>query len=133
MSHKQIMMHTYRIVGYNWHTDIQLEEEDGVTIKEMVMEVCTKAVEALYERRNDILINFQEDPHTIDQSSLNQFQKAFFNLITTEIEEGCKLGAIICCLIDNSDEWYVNSKEILENASIPNLVHSYLKKFPTTT
>lgn len=135
-----VMTKTFIISGSNWIAEVDIENSEDLTQDQIHLEACTRAVEQHFGKRKDIRYKkFDKILLTEKEKQEDQLHAALVELITTELEEGCGIGSILC-IMDNGDpdtfiegedyEWYVNSKKILENAGIPNLVEVFNKKYP---
>lgn len=133
------MTRTFFVAGSNWVSEVELDTEH-LTVDEIKMEAATRAVEQHFGRRNDIPYK-NHDPIILTEKEREQdpLHAAIIELLTTELEEGCGIGMLLC-IMDNREpntipkgedsEWYIASKNILENVGVPSLVKRFDEKYP---
>lgn len=122
---------TYLVAGANWIAEVELEDVENFDIDTIKTEAATRAIEGLFKKRFDIPINHHE-PIQPDGDELHD---ALIGLLTTELELGCGVGSLLC-IIEPDDveqhtehqEWYISSKEILQNVGLPHLVEIFDQK-----
>jgi hypothetical protein len=126
------MTRTFFVAGTNWISEIELDTEH-LTDEEIKVEAATRAVEQHFGKRNDIPYqNHLPLALTKEEQEQDQLHAAVIELITEELEEGCGIGMLLCIMDkDGPEEWYINSKSILENVGVPNLVKRFDEKYPT--
>jgi hypothetical protein len=134
------MMKTYLVAGANWVAEVDLSNCQDMEPSTLQMEAATRAVEALFGKRDDISISKHEPIIlTEEQKKEDELHAALINLMTDELKEGCGIGMLLC-VMDNQDpatykkgenhEWYISSKSVLENVSVPDLVNRFVEKYP---
>lgn len=126
------MTRTFFVAGSNWISEVDIDTEH-LTQEQIKIEAATRAVEQHFGKRNDILYqnNVPFIP-TEEQRKEDELHTALIDLLTEELEEGCGIGVLLCIMDrDGTDEWYINSKSILENVGIPYLVKRFDEKYPT--
>jgi hypothetical protein len=133
------MMRTFFVAGSNWVSEVELNTEH-LTVEQIKLEAATRAVEQHLGRRQDIPYR-NHDPIVLTEEERNEnpLHAAIIELLTTELEEGCGIGMLLC-IMDNrcpddipkgeDSEWYISSKSILENVSVPFLVSRFDEKYP---
>lgn len=133
------MTRTFFVAGANWVSEVELDTEH-LTVEEIKMEAATRAVEQHFGRRNDIPYkNHDTVVLTEEERESDPLHTAIIDLLTTELEEGCGIGMLLC-IMDNRNpndipkgedsEWYIASKSILENVGVPALVKRFDEKYP---
>lgn len=119
------------VAGVNWIAEVDLPDFD---FESPQTEAATRAVEALYGKRNDITIEpYKPIKLTKKQKEKNELQSALIELLSDELVSGCRIGMLLC-IADTSDknnEWYISSKDVLENVGVPKLIEVFNKKYPT--
>lgn len=133
------MTRTFLVAGANWVSEVELDTEH-LTVDEIKLEAATRAVEQHFGKRNDVLY-YKRTPISLTEEERNsdELHAALVDLITEELEEGCGIGMLLC-IMDNRDpndvpkgedvEWYISSKNILENVGIPSLIQRFDEKYP---
>jgi hypothetical protein len=116
----------FLVAGVNWVADVDLSSFD---LDSPQTEAATRAVEALYGKRQDIPIK-RFKPHKAKKQ--NEVHKALFDLLTNEITPGCRIGMLLYIQDANNqmNEWFISSKNVLENVGYPSLVTAFDKKYP---
>jgi hypothetical protein len=137
MSH---MMKNFIVAGSNWVAEVDLTDCQDLQPSTLQMEAATRAVEALFGKRDDVPI-YKRAPIklTASQKKQDELHAALIELLTDELDTGCGIGCLLC-VMDNQDpatykkgedhEWYISSKAILENVSVPKLVKRFDEKYP---
>lgn len=133
------MTKSYLVAGANWIAELDIATEH-LTDDDIKMEVATRAVEAHFGKRSDVLYK----KHTKiklsgKQKKAETLHTALIELLTEELEKGCGIGMLLC-IMDKKDpktykkgeehEWYISSKPILENVGVPALVQRFNEKYP---
>lgn len=125
------------VIGCSWMAEVNVETDDYEQFTDVVTEAATRAVEAKFKRRNDILIvGFESE----DESPIHELDKQLINMVSQEIDEGTGIGALLCVIdkdgIDSrpedncgTNEWFVNTATVLNDAGL----HWLLKKCVTET
>jgi hypothetical protein len=125
------MTKTYIVAGANWIAEVELPDVENFDIEMIKTEAATRAVEALFKKRFDIPVN-QYDRGDVDPEG--ELNEALLELLTEELEPGCGIGVLLCIMnvegenTDEHQEWYISSKEILQNVGLPHLVKRYDEK-----
>jgi hypothetical protein len=122
---------TYLVAGASWIAEVELEDVENFDVETIKTEAATRAIEGLFKKRFDIPINHHEP---IEPDG-NELHDALISLLTTELEEGCGVGSLICIMEPANveehaehQEWYISSKEILMNVGLPHLVEIFDQK-----
>ncbi len=129
------MIRTFSVAGSNWVSKVELDTEH-LTIEETKLEAATRAVERHLGKRFDLPYEkYRPISLTEEESKNNELHAAVVELLTEELEEGCGIGMFLCIMDDlntNSEdnEWYISSKNILENVGVPSLVKRFDEKYP---
>jgi hypothetical protein len=133
------MTKTFFVAGANWVSQVELDTEHFTT-EQIKLEAATRAVEQHLGKRHDIPY-LKHDPITLtdEQRKSNELHSALMDLLTEELVEGCGIGMLLC-IMDNrasdsipkgeDSEWYISSKNILENVGVPSLVKRFDEKYP---
>jgi hypothetical protein len=139
MSH---MMKNFIVAGMDWVAWVDLTDCDYIPPDKLQMEAATRAVEALYGKRDDVPISKHKPIQlTAKQKKQDELHAALIDLLTDELEEGCGIGMLLCVMDDQdpetykkgeNHEWYISSKAVLENVSIPKLINRFNEKYPNT-
>lgn len=130
------MTKTFLVAGSNWIAEVSLSDIDHLPPESLQIEAATRAVESLYGKRKDITIQRHKPIKlTKKQKKDNALQASLIELLTTELQPGCGIGMLLCIWeTQNSDEkdqeYYINSKSVLENVGIPKLIDVFEKKYP---
>ncbi len=134
------MVKTYLVSGASWLAEVEIQNAEDLSIDDIKIEACTRALEAHFGKRNDVLYS-KHSPFklTEDEKKKDELHAVLVDLITTELETGCGVGTLLC-VMDTQDpstykegedhEWYVSSKAILENVGIPTLIQKFDEKYP---
>jgi hypothetical protein len=137
------MVKNFIVAGSNWVAEVDLTDYEDIPSSTIQMEAATRAVEALFGKRDDISI-FKHDPPKLTplQKKQDELHAALIELLTDELDSGCGIGCLLC-VMDNQNpatykkgedhEWYISSKAVLENVSIPKLVQRFDEKYPDVT
>jgi len=129
------MLKTYLVAGASWVAEIDLENTDNTSEDNLKIEAASRAVEAHIGRRPDILVD-RHSPISLtkDEKELseNELHAALVELLTTEIDIGCGIGALLCIMdsTNEQNESFISSKIILENVGIPRLIQKFNEKYP---
>ena len=130
------MEKTYFVAGKNWVAPIPISDiEHFASDHNIKIEAATRAIEALFKKRSDIEIQ-HHDPITItpEEEESDPLHATLVGLLQKEIEPGCEVGMVLCIfdsedaetLLDGKEhEWYINSRNILQNAGVPHLVKKF--------
>lgn len=135
------MTKTYLVTGATWIAEVTLNNIEDLTINQIQLEACTQAVERHFGKRIDIPYQKLDTPLclTEEQRKEDELHAAIVDLLTNELEPGCGIGMLLCVMDnrdpdgvsnDEDDEWYINSKSILENVGCPSLVKRFNEKYP---
>jgi len=132
----------YVVTGANWSADVSIDNDfiNNTPKDSIVVEVATRAVEALFKKRKDIEIhtfdksvfNYDENGDTITVDK-NDMRTVIVDLLTDELVPNCGIGMLICiaCEDDLTNESYISSKIVLQNAGINNgLIEAFDVKYP---
>lgn len=114
--------------------EVTIDKED-ITKDAARIEAATRAVEAFLGKRDDIaLYEYDGNLMTPDKSSGpkdNSFELVLTQLMTDEIEPGCKIGCLlVIAMKDDTELYFLSSKVALENAGCPELVKKFDEKYP---
>jgi len=132
----------YVVTGANWCADVELTEKDindSVHKDNIVIEAATRAIEAFFNKRNDIEIRrfdkdeFNYDADTGELIEKNELRQVIVDLLTDELIKDCGIGMLICvaCTDNLNNESYISSKVIMQNAGISGkLIEAFDKKYP---
>jgi hypothetical protein len=125
------MMRTFFIAGTDWISEVNIDTEH-LTQEQIKVEAATRAVEQHFGKRNDMSYqNHEPFILTEEEREQDQLHTALIDLMTEELEEGCGIGMLLCIMDkDGPEEWYINSKAILENVGVPHLVKRFDEKYP---
>ena len=133
------MIKSFIVAGSNWNVAVDLSDVDNLNQEELKVEACTRAVERHLEKRTDLPYS-QHDviKLTKKQKQKDQLHATIIELLSEELKPGCGIGMLLCIikndgtpLKENEDnEWYISSKNILENVGRPDLVEVFNKKYP---
>lgn len=129
------MTKTFLVAGSNWVAEVDIVDVETLSLGTIKMEAATKAIEALFKKRDDVEIDYHEPiVLTQEQKDSDNLHCKLVELLTDEIEPGCGVGMVLC-IMDNQDpdkhkagedhEWFVSSKTILENAGMPMLAQKF--------
>jgi hypothetical protein len=121
------MNKTYSVYGANWWCEVELQDVETLPIDSIKIEAATRAVEAFYGKRDDIE-TYEFDPSAIDEN-VDELHATILQLLKEELEPDCGIGMLMS-ISDGKDEWYINSKSILENVGVPSLVEKFDQKYP---
>lgn len=126
------MMKTFFVVGSNWISEVELDTEH-LTDEGIKVEAATRALEQHFGKRHDIPYRSKTPIClTEEEREEDQLHTALIELLTEELEEGCGIGMLLCIIEkDGPEEWFINSKSILENVGVPNLVKRFNEKYST--
>jgi hypothetical protein len=133
------MTRTFIVAGSNWVSEVELDTEH-LTHEQIKVEAATRAVERHFGKRFDLPYQ-KHQPLTLSEEVRNsdELHATLVDLLTNEIEEGCGIGMLICIMDEcqdhviegeNNSEWWISSKNILENVGIPSLVKRFDEKYP---
>lgn len=117
-------MKQYVVAGVDWFAEVDLSDYN---LDSPQTEAATRAVESLIGKRKDIKIHKHKSK--LPKKFKNELNTALFGLLQDELTKGCRIG-ILLAISDGENEWYVNSKVILENVGLPKLVDVYNVKYP---
>lgn len=116
----------FLVAGVNWVADVDLSSYE---LDSPQTEAATRAVEALYGKRQDIPVK-RFKPHKAKKQ--DEVHKALFELLTDELTPNCRIGMLICVqdAENEQNEWFISSKIVLENVGVPSLVDAFNVKYP---
>jgi hypothetical protein len=125
------MTKPYIIVGSNWCACVPIENTENLSENQTQIEAATRGVEAHLKKRKDIVIEYGYSL----PSQNDEWHDILVKIITTELKENCGIGGMLCIMdkniVDgNTNEWYINSKHILQNVGCPELIKAYDEKYP---
>lgn len=121
---------TYTILGSDWAANVELNDKDVIDKNNIHVEVITRAVEALIGKRKDVKIKNYKKHQLADMFEDSQIQSILFELMTDELEPGCRIGMLFCIFEKGKPQTFFSSKIILQNVGLPKLVAKFDKKYP---
>lgn len=130
------MNKNFMVAGSGWVAEVPLENVEVLDFEQVKKEAATRAIEALFKKRSDIEIQKHETPREDMEVPGDEINNAIVELLTSELQPGCGVGMILCVMdhehpeftSGGNHEWYISSKEILENVGLPSLVKKFEQK-----